>query len=167
MKKKTVAPQDAVTPSPTPAPPPKAKAKVRETTYAGMLGDWQRILAPLEANAADLSHLEVPRAKLAALLSQAAGIKKQQAASRATKETASEQLQATLVEGQRLAALLRQAVRQHYGPRSPKLAEFNVKVFRGRTTSPASTPPPTSAVELTATAATATPKAPSDPASHS
>jgi len=167
MKQKTVAPQDVVTPTPTPTP--KAKAKQRETTYAGKLGDWQRILAPLDANAADLPHLAIPRAQLTALLNQAVGIKQQQAASRATKETASEQLQATLADGQRLAALLRSAVRQHYGPRSPKLAEFNVKVFRGRATTPASTPaPPTPpSVELTKPPATAASKAPSDPTHQS
>ena len=161
------------TPTPTPTPTPKDKKKVlkqRETTYAGKLGDWQRILAPLDANAADLPHLEIPRAQLAALLTKAVGIKKQQAASRATKQTASEQLQTTIVEGQRLAALLRQAVRQHYGPASPKLTEFNVKVFRGRSKTPATPPAPAPAPELSTTpaaAAVTTPKTPSDPASHS
>ncbi|HZF08625.1 MAG TPA: hypothetical protein VFE33_07545 [Thermoanaerobaculia bacterium] len=157
-------------PTPTPTPPPtdKKKVKQRETTYAGKLGDWQRILAPLDANAADLPHLEIPRTQLAALLAQAVGIKKQQAASRATKQTASQQLQTTIIEGQRLAALLRQAVRQHYGPSSPKLTEFNVKVFRGRANTPAT--PPAPAIELSTTPAATvvtTPKAPSDPASHS
>jgi len=156
------------TPTPTPTPTPTGKKKVakqRETTYAGKLGDWQRILAPLDANAADLPHLEIPRAHLAALLTKAVGIKKQQAASRATKQTASQELQATIVEGQRLAALLRQAVRQHYGPASPKLTEFHVKVFRGRANTPAPPPAPAPAPELSTTptpattAAVTTPKA--------
>jgi len=160
----------STTPTPTPQPTDKKKkaAKQRETTYAGKLGDWQRILAPLDANAADLPHLEIPRAQLSALLAQAVAIKKQQAASRATKQTSSEQLQTTIVEGQRLAALLRQAVRQHYGPASPKLTEFNVKVFRGRAKTPDT--PPAPAVELSTTPAAAagtTAKAPSDSASHS
>ena len=30
----------------------------RETTYAGMLGDWQRLLGTLEANAAEIPQLE-------------------------------------------------------------------------------------------------------------
>src|SRR5436309_12806649 len=144
-------------PTPTATPTPTDKKKVlkqRETTYAGKLGDWQRILAPLDANAADLPHLEIPRAQLAALLTKAVGIRKQQAASRATKQTASQQLQPTIVEGQRLVALLRQAVRQHYGPASPKLTEFNVKVFRGRANTPDTPPAPAAAVT--------TPKAPSD-----
>jgi hypothetical protein len=132
--------QQETVPEQVTVPPTPNKAKQRETTYAGKLGDWQRILATLAANAADLPHLEIPRVQLAAFLSQAVEIKQQQAASRAAKEAASLQLQTAIVDGQRLAALLRQAVRQHYGPRSPKLAEFNLKVFRGRTTTPASTP---------------------------
>ena len=159
------------TPTPTPTPPDKKKVvKQRETTYAGKLGDWQRILAPLEANATDLPQLEIPRTQLAALLTQAVGIKKQQAASRATKQMASQQLQTMIVDGQRLAALLRQAVRQHYGPSSPKLTEFNLKVFRGRAKTPDTPPAPAPTPELTTTpaaAAVTTPKAPSDPASHS
>jgi len=53
-----------------------------------------------------------------------------------------------LGEGQRLANLLRQALRQHYGPASPKLSEFDLLPFRGRTqsaktpTPPPATPPP-------------------------
>ncbi len=165
------------TPTPTPTPTEKKKkvAKQRETTYAGKLGDWQRILAPLDANAADLPQLEIPRTQLAALLTKAVGMKTQQAASRATKQTASQELQATIVEGQRLAALLRQAVRQHYGPASPKLTEFNVKVkvFRGRAKTPDTPPEPTPAPEASTTptpattAAVTTPKATQDPASHS
>src|SRR3954453_4843039 len=53
MKQETVPEQVTVPPTPTPN-----KAKQRETTYAGKLGDWQRILTTLAANAADLPHLE-------------------------------------------------------------------------------------------------------------
>ena len=156
------------TPTPTPTPTDKKKVlKQRETTYAGKLGDWQRILASLEANAADLPHLEVPRAQLAAILTQAVDVKKQQADSRATKEIASQKLQGMVVDGQRLAALLRQAIRQHYGPRSPKLAAFNLQPFRGRNPVP-TTPTPPPPVELTTPAtSTAGLKVPPDPGSSS
>ena len=169
MKQENVA---ATTPPPpqTPQPQPKkAKGKPRETTHAGKLGDWQRILAPLAANAADLAHLEVPRAKLAALLVEAVDLKKQQAASQATKEMSSQQLQAMIVDGQRLAALLRQAVKQHYGPRSPKLSEFNLQPFRGRPKSAKTTPTPTPPAPESPAASglSAMPKVSSDPTSHS
>jgi hypothetical protein len=160
------------TPTPQPDPQPKKTKSKGETTYAGKLGDWQRILTPLAANAADLPHLEMPRAQLATLLAQAVDIKQQQAAGRAVKETASLQLQSMIVDGQRLAALLRQAVKQHYGPRSPKLTEFNLQPFRGRTQTPVPTPTPTppptvEVTSATAAASSATPKTASDPASHS
>ena len=89
-------------------------------------------------------------------------LKKQQAASQAAKQTSSQELQAMIIDGQRLAALLRQAVKQHYGPRSEKLAEFHLKPFRGlaKSAKPMPTPQPT------ASAAPAAPQTPPDPASQ-
>ncbi len=158
--------------TPQPDPQPKKSKSKGETTYTGKLGDWQRILTSIAANAADLPQLEIPRAQLAALLAEALDVKQQQAASRATKETASQKLQTMVVSGQRLAALLRQGLKQHYGPESPKLTEFNLQPFRGRNQTPVPTPTPTPppTVEVTSTtaaASSATPKTPSDPASHS
>ncbi|HEV7517566.1 MAG TPA: hypothetical protein VGR07_14800 [Thermoanaerobaculia bacterium] len=154
--------QEATVPPP-PVTPKKAKGKKKETTYAGKLGDWQRLLAPIEANATDLTHLEVPRVKLASLLSQAVALKKEQTARRAAKQDSSQQLQTMLVDGQRLAALLRQAIKQHYGPRSEKLAEFNLQPFRGRVKAKAT---PTSTTPASSTSSAA-PKVSSDPTSHS
>jgi hypothetical protein len=57
---------------------------VLPTLYARKLGDWQRLLAPLAAKAADLLQLEIPRAQLAALLSQAVATEKQPAVSRSS-----------------------------------------------------------------------------------
>jgi hypothetical protein len=169
-RKENVMKQEIVanTPQPTPQPQPK-KVKRRETTHAGKLGDWQRLLAPIDANSADLVHLEVPRAKLASLLSQAVDLKKQQTARRAAKQDSSKQLQEMVVDGERLASLLRQALKQHYGPRSEKLAEFGLQPFRGRTKSAKTTPPPAPAPapEVTSTVPTAAPKVSSDPTSHS
>jgi hypothetical protein len=104
----------------------------RETTHAGILGQWQRLLAPLEANAGELTHLEGSRTKLAALLTRAQAINRDQAAQTAAKQEASRQIRTVLPDGERLATLLRQAVREHYGPRSEKLAEFGLQPFRGR-----------------------------------
>jgi hypothetical protein len=138
--------QEILNPQPTPTAPqpqpgtPKAKARKKETTVAGKVGDWQRLLAPLAANGDELKHLEVPRARLAEMVAQAADLKKQQAAQRAAKQASSRQLQEMLNEGQRLATLLRQSVKQHYGIRSEKLAEFGLQPFRGRKQKAASTP---------------------------
>jgi len=104
----------------------------KETTHAGILGDWQRILEPLTTNAADLAHLEVSRAKLADLIARAAALDKEKAAHRALKQEMAKQFQALIVDGQRLAALLRAGVKEHYGIRSEKLAAFGLQPFRGR-----------------------------------
>jgi hypothetical protein len=108
-------------------------ARNRETTNAGVLGDWRRLLEPLKENAADLAHLEVPRAKLEALWANAVQINQEQAARTAAKQDFTKQLQEMVTEGKRLSNLLRSAVKEHYGIRSEKLAEFGLQPFRGRT----------------------------------
>ena len=108
----------------------------KETTYAGVLGDWQRLLPPLAANASDLPHLEAPRGKLQTLLSEALEISKSQAALTAEKQEASKRLKELIAEGRRLATVLRLAVKEHYGLRSEKVAEFGLQPFRGRKAKP-------------------------------
>jgi hypothetical protein len=104
----------------------------KETTYAGMLGDLQRLLTSLTANSADLPHLETPRLKLERLLAQAQEVTKQQSAAAAVKQEASEQLQTMVIEGNRLGNVLRVMLKEHYGVRAQKLAEFGLQPFRGR-----------------------------------
>ena len=61
-------------------------------------------------------------------------------------------LKASLTEGERLANVLQLAVKQHYGIRSEKLAEFGLQPFRGRIRK-AKTPDPA-------------PQTPTTPAAH-
>jgi hypothetical protein len=51
----------------------------------------------------------------------------------AGKQEASKQLNTFVTEGERLATVLQLAVKQHYGIRAEKLAEFGLQPFRGRT----------------------------------
>lgn len=111
---------------------PKETTMLREKTYTGMLGRWQRLLAPLGANLAELAHLELPHGKLQALLARALEINQQQAALTASKQEMSRQLKQIMGEGERLATLLLMAVKEHYGIRAEKLAEFGLQPFRGR-----------------------------------
>lgn len=104
----------------------------KETTYAGMLGDLQRLVTALSANGSELTHLEVPRAKLEGLLNQAQEVTKQQAAFTAGKQESTRQLKTLLTEGVRLANALRVMLKEHYGIRSEKLAEFGMQPFRGK-----------------------------------
>ncbi|MBW8875905.1 MAG: hypothetical protein JF614_13145 [Acidobacteria bacterium] len=122
----------------------------KETTDAGKKGDWGGLLATMAANSADLAHLEPLRAQLATQFDKAVDIGKQQAGLIANKQEMSKQLRAVITEGNRLATLLRSAIKQHYGIRAEKVAEFGVQPFRGRTRKaktpgtppPSTTPPP-------------------------
>ena len=104
----------------------------QETTVKGRLGKLQRLLARLNSNRAELAHLEASIARLEAMLAQVTEAADRQALHTAGKQEASKQFQTALVEGERLATVLQLAVKQHYGIRSEKLADFGMKPFRGR-----------------------------------
>ena len=113
----------------------------QETTYAGILGEWQRLLVSLTANSEALTNLEGLRLKLESVLERAVALTKEQAATKAAKQQASKDLRALIPEGRRLATLLQRGVREHFGPRAEKLAEFNLQPFRGRPRKPATDKP--------------------------
>jgi hypothetical protein len=104
----------------------------KETTDAGKLGDWQGLLTTINANMPALNHLEPLRAQFATQYERLVEIKKQQAGLIASKQEFSKQLREVVTEGQRLATLLRSAIKVHYGIRTEKVAEFGVKPFRGK-----------------------------------
>jgi hypothetical protein len=101
-------------------------------TYSGILGDLQRLLIKLEANIAQLPQLEPFRSKLAGLVTQALAVNQRQDALRAEKQEASKQMAKLAIDGQRLGAVIRAALKEHYGIREEKLAEFGLQPFRGR-----------------------------------
>ena len=103
-----------------------------ESTYKGKIESWDRLQDRLNANAAELAHLEGMRKRLSEVTEQARQMQAAQAAQQAAKQTASQTLKSAVVEGDRLANLLRSALKQHYGIRSEKLAEFGLQPFRGR-----------------------------------
>lgn len=113
----------------------------KETTYQGKRGFWQRLSTALLANS-ELGHLEVQRANLMALYDQALEITKEQGALTASKQDLSKRLQVVMEEGERLATVLRLAVKAHYGIRSEKLAEFGLQPFRGKARKQKPLPPP-------------------------
>jgi hypothetical protein len=86
--------------------------------------------------------LETSVARLDALLAQGVDLTKEQGGLRASKQEKTQQLKSVLAEGSRLATLLRNAVKQHYGPTSEKLAEFGLQPFRGRKAKVAPEPDP-------------------------
>jgi hypothetical protein len=102
------------------------------TTNEAVMGNLQQLLAKLEANKADLPQLEISIAKLGTVMAQVMDVSKQQGAMTASKQAASKQLQTLLTEGQRLANAMRALLKENYGIRSEKLAEFGLQPFRGR-----------------------------------
>ena len=103
-----------------------------DETHSGVLGRLGRLSTALNANAADLAHLEGVRLRLAKIVGDAGEIAQQQAALKASKQDASKQLRNLLGEGRRLAAGMTKVLQQNYGLESEKLAEFGVQPFRGR-----------------------------------
>jgi Ni,Fe-hydrogenase III large subunit len=104
----------------------------RESTYKGKLGEWERLMAMIAANNGDLAHATVLRERLTALMSQVQELAQRQAVHTAAKQEASKEIRTLMVEGDRLASLLRGLVKQNYGVTAEKLAEFGVQPFRGR-----------------------------------
>jgi hypothetical protein len=114
----------------------------QETTVKGRMGKLQRLHARLSSNLAELGHLEASLARFEALLAQITEAADRQSLHTAGKQEASQQFQTALVEGERLATVLRLAVKQHYGIRSEKLADFGLKTFRGRSRKATTEPKP-------------------------
>ncbi len=128
----------------------------KETTDAGKQGDWQFLLGALDANMGTFPHLEPLRAQLATQRDRAAKIKNQQSGLAASKQDLSKQLRVVITEGDRLATLLRSAIKQHYGIRAEKVTEFGVQPFRGKnrkakTPTPGTPEPPTPSSTATPT----------------
>lgn len=104
----------------------------QETTQSGKLGRLARLSTAMAANAADISHLEGPRGRLDKLLTEALEVSKEQAALTAGKQEKTKRLQTLLTDGERVADGIRKFLKEHYGLRSEKLAEYGLQPFRGR-----------------------------------
>jgi hypothetical protein len=113
-------------------PQGKRKTMSKESTQKGRLEEWERLIQRMAANGEELSHLEATRVRLEAMLTEAREAAAQQAAHTSGKQEATQKLKVLQVEGERLANVLRGAVKQHFGIRSEKLSEFGLQPFRGR-----------------------------------
>jgi ABC-type transporter Mla subunit MlaD len=122
----------------------------KETTNAGKLGHLQRFAAALAANRTELPHLEGSISRLEGLLGQAQQAAMQQAALAASKQDTSKQLKASLIEGERVANGLRSMLKEFYGLRSEKLAEYGLQPFRGRKRKEPENPEPPEGPEVKA-----------------
>jgi len=96
------------------------------------LDTWQHLVTSVAANAADLAQLDMPRQKLEGMLKEVKDLTATQAALAASKQEASKRIEELVNNGRKVATVLKVAVREHYGARSEKLAEFRLQPFRGR-----------------------------------
>lgn len=106
-----------------------------ESTNVAKLGSLQQLAATIAVNIPELPHLEKSGLQYISMVGDLQETAKQQSALVASKQEASKKFKSSLIECERLASVLRAAIRQHYGIRSEKLAEYNLKPFRGRKTS--------------------------------
>jgi hypothetical protein len=102
------------------------------TKFDETIGGWKRLHGLVEANKAELPQIEPFLAKLGAFLEQAQEAANRQNAMRAAKQEASKEVQKLSTQGNRLAALVRAALKEHYGITEEKLTEFDLQPFRGR-----------------------------------
>lgn len=96
------------------------------------LGEMQQFKESMSANADKLKPYEETRLKFEGLVTQAQGLSQEQAALTAAKQDTSKKLQAVLNEAQRVATVLRFAIKELFGRDSEKLVEFRVQPVRSR-----------------------------------
>jgi hypothetical protein len=115
----------------------------QETTYAGILGELERLIAAMFANAGDLQHLEGTRLRMEQLLELTRQTLQEQAGLIAGKQETSRRVERLIGDSQRTVTAVRKLLKAHYGLNAEKLAEFGVQPLRGRNrrTGPGIPPP--------------------------
>jgi hypothetical protein len=104
----------------------------KSNSYAETVNGWEELLTALGENGGDLLQLEIPRQRLQALVDQIKGFAAEQAALTASRQQATERVNFLLAQGRKLATVLRTSVREHYGNRSQKVAEFGLQPLHTR-----------------------------------
>jgi hypothetical protein len=113
----------------------------KPTSLADYLQDWAALVAALDQNSGDFPYLTAARNKLNDMLERAQLLLPLQATQASMKQSTSQQLEAVLTRGRKVATVIRFTVKEHYGNRSEKLTEFRIQPFRSRTVPPTVPPP--------------------------
>ncbi|HSN89563.1 MAG TPA: hypothetical protein VL025_22565 [Thermoanaerobaculia bacterium] len=121
-------------------------------THADIFTEAERMFGALDANVADLAHLQGSREKLGSQLELAREVFRLQSAHTAGKQEASQQLKQIMLDLGKLVSFLRHGVKEHYGTRSEKLVDFGLTPYRSQprrveTAPPAPPAPPAPATE--------------------
>jgi hypothetical protein len=113
--------------------PERRKTMPRDIIAQGeTIQDLRNLAATMAANSAEYPHLEPPLVQLEGLLGQMGPLIILQADLAAQRQETSKKLRELLTGARRLGSFLRAGLKQHYGPRSEKLAAFRLLPFRGR-----------------------------------
>lgn len=115
---------------------------IQPSSYADHMKLWQNRLRAMAENADDFVDQESRRTRLQGIIDQVNQVIHEQSAATAAKQDASRRVEALMAEGRSLSSFLNACIRQQYGNRSEKLAEFLLQPFRGRQTKAVVPPPP-------------------------
>ena len=99
-------------------------------TFGALMGAGDHLLVTIQANSADLGHLEETRLQLAASMEVARAVSVRQDAVRSLFQQATRDLDKAMSDTQELITRLRNGIRTKYGLRSEKLAEFGMQPRR-------------------------------------
>jgi hypothetical protein len=111
-------------------------------SYAETVNGFEELLTALGENSGDLPQLDLPRQRLQTILNQLRAFTTEQAAFTAGRQQATERVYFLLAQGRKLATVLRASVREHYGNRSQKVAEFGLQPLHTRSRSADDNPLP-------------------------
>jgi hypothetical protein len=118
------------------------------TSIADTLIEWEKLLANIKANGAEVPNLEIYTAPLEQALTEARDITARLDIRNGVKQQDSRDRKATLKRGVAAAARVRAALKAHYGLDSERLTDYGARPLRPRkrakqdSPAPVVTPPP-------------------------
>jgi hypothetical protein len=123
-------------------------------TFLALMGTGDHLLVTIQANSADLAHLEETRLQLATSIDVARAVSVRHDTAKALVQQATRDLEKSMADTQELVTRLRNGVRTQYGLRSEKLTEFGMQPrrtpVRKAKEKPAPVPQPAPALVTTA-----------------
>ncbi len=137
--------------------------RTRFTRQGDRFKVWRQVASSAAANAADLPQAQITLGSLQSVITEVDKVVTDQSAFQASKQMASQRLQALVDQGDKLTTVLKTIIRQHYGNGSDKLVEFGIQPLRARPKptvvppappevgAPSTTPGPTATTTPTAT----------------
>ena len=101
-------------------------------TNAKVIKELRGLSATLALHGSEVPQLEAARTALDKVLSRIDELLPQQSFHRSNKQKTSQELRELVLEGVKLATVIRFTLKQHYGNRSEDLVKYGLQPFRGR-----------------------------------